>query len=60
MLTLFNPGDLQSLHFLEREGPNTGPAGETTTSLLAVAEVSYANRAIAIYRHYVASPNQQP
>jgi hypothetical protein len=46
MLTLFNPGDLQSLHFLEREGPNIWSyyglawAGETTTSSLAVPETS--------------------
>lgn len=47
MLTLFNPGDLQSLHFLERQGPNVWSycglawAGETTASLLAVPEASY-------------------
>ena len=46
MLTLFNPGDLQSLHFLERQGPNVWShyglawAGETTASLLAVPEAS--------------------
>jgi hypothetical protein len=66
MLTLFNPGDLQSLHFLEREGPNVWNycglawAGETTASLLAVPEASYVNRPMALYRHFVGSPNPQP
>ena len=38
MLTLFNPGDLQSLHFLKRQGPNVWSyyglawAGETRAS----------------------------
>ena len=62
MLTLFNPSDLQSPHFLEREGPNVWNyyglawAGETTASLLA----SYVNRPMALYRHFVGSPNPQP
>jgi hypothetical protein len=65
MLTLFNPGDLPSLPFLERECPNVWSyyglawAGETTASLLA-AEAPYVNRAIALYRHFVGSPNPQP
>jgi hypothetical protein len=66
MLTLFNPGDLQSLHFLERQGPNVWSyyglawAGETTASLLAVPEASYVNRAKAFYSHFVGLPNPQP
>jgi hypothetical protein len=35
-------------------------AGETTASLLAVPEASYVKRAIALYRHFVGSPNPQP
>jgi hypothetical protein len=66
MLTLFNPGDLQPLHFLERTGPNVWSyyglawAGETTPSLLAVPEASYVNRAMALYRHLVGSRNPPP
>ena len=66
MLTLFNPGDLQSLHFLERQGPNVWSyyglawAGETRASLLAVPEASYVNRAIAFYSHFIGLPDPQP
>lgn len=58
LLTLFNPGDLQSVHFLERKGPNEwayyGMAwtGESLTSRFGVSEASYVNRATALYRHF--------
>ena len=61
MLRLFNPGDLQSLHFLERQGPNVWSyyglawAGETGPALLAAPEASYVNRVKAFYRHFVGS-----
>jgi hypothetical protein len=66
MLTLFNPGDLQSLHFLERQAPNVWRyyglawAGETTASLLAVPKASYVNRAKALYGHFAGLPKPQP
>lgn len=58
LLTLFNPGDLLSLHFLTRDGPNDWAyygmawAGEGLTSRLGVSEASYVNRATALYRHF--------
>jgi Family of unknown function (DUF6675) len=57
-VTLFDPGDLQSVHFLERKGPAAWAyyglawAGEGVTSRLAVPQASYVNRALALYRHF--------
>ena len=57
MLTLFNPGDLQSEHCIEREGPGVyryyglAFAGEHLPSSLALPETSYVNRALALYGH---------
>lgn len=62
MLTLFNPGDLRSLRFLERQGPKVWSyyrlawAGETTASLLAVPEASLCQSPKALHRHLVGSP----
>jgi hypothetical protein len=66
MLTLFNPGDLRSLHFLERQGPKDWSyyglawAGETTASMLAVPQASYVNRAKAFFAHLAGIPQVQP
>jgi hypothetical protein len=66
MLTLFEPGDLQSLHFLERAGPKGWSyyglawASETRASRLAVPEASYVNRAKALYGHLAGLPAPQP
>jgi hypothetical protein len=55
---LFNPGDLQSVHFLNRNGSNDWAyygmawAGENLTSRLGVSEASYVNRATALYRYF--------
>ena len=57
-LTLFAPGDLQSVHFLKRLGPQNWAyyglawAGEGLTSRLAVPKASYVNRALALYRYF--------
>jgi Family of unknown function (DUF6675) len=57
-LTLFAPGDLQSVHFLERIGPRDWAyyglawAGEGLPSRLAVPKASYVNRALALYRYF--------
>jgi Family of unknown function (DUF6675) len=54
-LTLFAPGDLQSVHFLERLGPQDWAyyglawAGEDLPARLAVPKASYVNRALALY-----------
>lgn len=58
MLTLFDPGDLQSVHFLRRAGPNHwayyGMAwvSQGVVSRMSVSEASYVNRATALYRHF--------
>jgi hypothetical protein len=59
LVTLFNPGDLISVHFLERRGPREWGyyglawAGDSLVSRLAVPEASYVNRALALYRHFL-------
>jgi hypothetical protein len=59
LVTLFNPGDLASVHFLERRGQGLWGyyglawAGDSLVSRLAVPQASYVNRAIALYRHFL-------
>jgi hypothetical protein len=66
MLTLFNPGGLRSLQFLERQGPDVWSyyglawAGETTAARLAVPEASYVNRAKALYAHFAGLRKPEP
>jgi hypothetical protein len=66
MLTLFNPGDLRSLHFFDRRGPDAWSyyglawAGETAASRLAVPQASYVNRAKALYDHFAGIGKPQP
>lgn len=62
MLTLFDPGDLQSVHFVERESPKVfryyglAFAGESLPTSLALPEASYVNRALALYGHLSGKP----
>jgi hypothetical protein len=59
LVTLFNPGDLASVHFLERTGPGVWGyyglawAEDSLVSRLAVPEASYLNRALALYRDFL-------
>jgi hypothetical protein len=59
LVTLFNPGDLASVHFLERRAPGVWGyyglawAGDSLVSRLAVPQASYVNRAVALYRHFL-------
>jgi len=59
LVTLFNPGDLASVHFVERRGPGVWGyyglawAGDSLVSRLTVPEASYVNRALALYRHFL-------
>jgi hypothetical protein len=59
LVTLFNPGDLASVHFLERRGQGLWGyyglawAGDSLISRLAVPQASYVNRAVALYRHFL-------
>ena len=65
MLTLAEPGGLQSVHFLERNTPNVwryyvlARTAEDFTSLLGVTDRSYVNRAVALYRHFIGIPTDR-
>lgn len=65
-LTLFEPGALQAVHFLERKGTQAWAyyglawAGGSLPSRLALSEASYVNRALALYRHFTGAPAEQP
>ncbi len=57
LIPFFEPGDLQSVHYLERKGPGLWNyyglawAGENVP-VLRTSEASYVNRALALYRHF--------
>ena len=57
MLTLFDPGDLLSVHFIEQQSPGVfryyglAFAGESLASSIALPQASYVNRALALYGH---------
>ena len=54
LIPFFEPGDLQSVHYLERNGPGLWSyygfawAGEHRPSLLQMPDASYVNRALAV------------
>jgi hypothetical protein len=65
LVTLFHPGELQSIYFFDRESPEiwrfysmvrTAPP---STRLLTENESSAINRAVAFYRHMVGIPTEQ-
>lgn len=61
LLTLLDPGDLQSKHFFARAGPNTWTyygLARTGISfpLLEPDKKSYVNRALALYSHFTGAP----
>jgi hypothetical protein len=55
LLTLFDPGDLQSLYILQRLSPGVwgfySLTGVREVALTSSQPASYVNRAVAIYRH---------
>ncbi len=65
LVPLFEPGDLQSVHYLERTAQGRWSyyglawAGETLSSQLLVPEASYVNRALALYSHFSGSPERK-
>jgi len=65
LIPFFEPGDLQSVHYLERKGLGVWSyyglawAGENVP-VLRMPEASYANRALALYRHFPGSPEPEP
>jgi hypothetical protein len=64
LITFFEPGDLQSVHYLKRNGRGLWSyyglawAGEHGPSLLQMPDASYVNRALAFYRHFAGSPGR--
>jgi hypothetical protein len=67
LFTLFSPGAMQSVYFLERLGPDRWGyysllrAGAETSAMAAGHAGSYMNRAQALYRHFLGvSTDQEP
>jgi hypothetical protein len=64
-ITLFHPGELQSVYFLERESQTVWRyysivrTGTNTNWMLPQNESSAVNRAVAFYRHIVGIPTDQ-
>jgi hypothetical protein len=64
-VTLFHPGEIQSVYFLDRESENVWRyygimrTGRNTNRLVASNEASAINRAIAFYRSLVGIPTDQ-
>jgi hypothetical protein len=64
-ITLFHPGELQSIYFLDRESENVWRyysivrTGKNANGLIAGNESSAVNRAVAFYRHLVGIPTDQ-
>jgi hypothetical protein len=62
LVTLFPPGALQSVKFMERIAPGVwgvyllSRMGEDASVLAAAFEASYINRAVALYRHIAGIP----
>jgi hypothetical protein len=65
LLTLVDPGGLQSIQLLDRETPTLwryyglARTAEDFTALLGVTEGSYVNRAAAFYRHLIGIPTDR-
>jgi len=64
-ITLFNPGEMQSIYFLDRESENVWRyysivrTGKNANRLLAGNDSSAVNRAVAFYRYLVGIPTGQ-
>jgi hypothetical protein len=65
LVTLFHPGELQSIYFFDRESPDTWRfysivhTAPPTSRLFTGNESSAINRAVAFYRHMVGIPTDQ-
>jgi hypothetical protein len=63
LLTLFHPGELQSIYFLDREAPNVWRyyavvrTGKNASSLTTGKPASSINRAVAFFRHLAGLPD---
>ena len=65
LVTLFHPGEMQSIYFLDRESDNVwryysiARTGRNASRLAAGHESSSINRAVAFYRFLVGIPTDQ-
>jgi hypothetical protein len=65
MVTLFDPGEMQSVYFLDRESPEVwryysiARTGPKSSSLTAGHAASSINRAVAYYRRLVGIPTDK-
>jgi len=64
-ITVFHPGEMQSIYFLDRELEDVWRyysivrIGKNANQLMAGNESSAVNRAVAFYRHLVGIPTDQ-
>jgi hypothetical protein len=64
-ITIFPPGEMQSIYFLDRESGNVWRyysivrTGKNANGLIAGNESSAVNRAVAFYRYLVGIPTDQ-
>jgi hypothetical protein len=65
LVTLFHPGEIQSIYFLDRESENVWRyysivrTGKNANQMMTGNETSAVNRANAFYRHLVGIPTDQ-
>lgn len=65
LLTLFHPGEMQSIYYLDRESEDTwryysiARTGKNASSLTTGHENSWINRSVAFYRHLTGIPTDQ-
>ena len=65
LIPLFQPGEIQSVYFLERESPGVwryygiARTGKKASTLTAGHDASSINRAVAYYRHLVGIPTDR-
>ena len=65
LITLFHPGEMQSIYYLDRESENVWRyysilrMGKNANGLTAGNESSSINRAVAFYRHLAGIPTDQ-
>jgi len=65
LMPLFHPGDIQSIHFLEREPEDVWRyysimrTGKNSSSLIPGKEASAVNSAVAFYRHLAGIPTDK-
>jgi Family of unknown function (DUF6675) len=64
LLTLFHPGDLQTIYFLDRDAPDVWRyysvvrTGKNASSLTTGKQASSINRAVAFFRHLAGLPGE--